>query len=45
MIYGDAGVSTYGHKLDAQLEPLRADGCAKIFRACGVEALSAQLIK
>ena len=27
-----ARVSTYGQTLDAQLEQLRAEGCAKIYR-------------
>jgi predicted site-specific integrase-resolvase len=29
---GYARVSTYGQTLDAQLEQLRADGCAKVYR-------------
>ena len=35
---GYARVSTYGRTLDAQLEQLRADGCAKIFREKGRQA-------
>jgi DNA invertase Pin-like site-specific DNA recombinase len=29
---GYARVSTYGQTLDAQLEQLRADGCANVYR-------------
>jgi DNA invertase Pin-like site-specific DNA recombinase len=32
MIYGYARVSTTGQTLDAQLEQLRVEGCAKIYR-------------
>ena len=37
---GHARVSTYGQTLDAQLEQLKADGCAKIYRekASGAQA-------
>jgi len=37
---GYARVSTYGQTLDAQLEQLRAEGCAKIYRekASGAQA-------
>ncbi len=35
---GYAGVSPYGQTLDAQLEPLKAEGCAKIYRENGEAA-------
>ena len=42
-----ARVSTYGQTLDAQLEQLRGDGCAKIFRekASGARADRRELLK
>ena len=44
---GYARVSTYGQTLDAQLEQLRADGCAKIFRekVTGARADRRELLK
>ena len=37
---GYARVSTYGQTLDVQLDQLRADGCAKLYRekASGAQA-------
>ena len=42
-----ARVSTYGQTLDAQLEQLRAEGCAKIYRekASGAQADRRELLK
>ncbi|MGA8613829.1 MAG: recombinase family protein [Xanthobacteraceae bacterium] len=44
---GYARVSTYGQTLDAQLEQLRAEGCAKIFRekVTGTRADRRELLK
>ena len=44
---GYARVSTYGQTLDAQLEQLRAEGCAKIFRekVTGARADRRELLK
>jgi DNA invertase Pin-like site-specific DNA recombinase len=44
---GYARVSTYGQTLDAQLDQLRADGCAKIFRekVTGARADRRELLK
>src|ERR1700726_969698 len=44
---GYARVRTYGQTLDAQLEQLRADGCAKIFRekVTGARADRRELLK
>src|SRR5580693_7905166 len=44
---GYARVSTYGQTLDAQLEQLRAEGCAKIYRekASGAQADRRELLK
>src|ERR1700732_2372769 len=44
---GYARVSTYGQTLDAQLEQLRREGCAKIFRekASGAQADRRELLK
>ena len=44
---GYARVSTYGQTLDAQLEQLRADGCAKTFRekVTGARADRRELLK
>src|SRR6201996_6931397 len=44
---GYARVSTYGQTLDAQLEQLRADGCAKIYRekASGAQADRRELLR
>ena len=47
MIYGYARVSTTGQTLDAQLEQLRAEGCAKIYREkqSGARAERRELLK
>jgi DNA invertase Pin-like site-specific DNA recombinase len=44
---GYARVSTYGQTLDAQLEQLRADGCAKVYRekASGAQADRRELLR
>jgi DNA invertase Pin-like site-specific DNA recombinase len=44
---GYARVSTYGQTLDAQLEQLRAEGCAKLYRekASGAQADRRELLK
>ena len=44
---GYARVSTYGQTLDAQLEQLRAEGCAKIYRekASGAQADRRELLR
>ncbi len=44
---GYARVSTYGQTLDAQLEQLRGDGCAKIYRekASGAQADRRELLR
>jgi DNA invertase Pin-like site-specific DNA recombinase len=44
---GYAHVSTYGQTLDAQLEQLRADGCAKVYRekASGAQAGRRELLR
>jgi DNA invertase Pin-like site-specific DNA recombinase len=44
---GYARVSTYGQTLDAQLEQLRREGCAKVFRekASGARADRRQLLR
>ena len=44
---GYARVSTYGQTLDAQLEQLRAEGCARIYRetASGAQADRRELLK
>jgi DNA invertase Pin-like site-specific DNA recombinase len=44
---GYAHVSTYGQTLDAQLEQLRVEGCAKIYRekASGAQADRRELIR
>jgi DNA invertase Pin-like site-specific DNA recombinase len=45
--FGYARVSTYGQTLDAQLEQLKADGCAKIYRetASGAQADRRELLR
>jgi len=45
--FGYARVSTYGQTLDGQLEQLRAEGCAKIFRekVTGARADRRELLK
>src|SRR3984893_13646946 len=44
---GYARVSTYGQTLDAQLEQLRVDGCAKVYRekASGAQADRRELLR
>ena len=44
---GYARVSTYGQTLDAQLEQLRAEGCARIYRekATGARPDRRELLK
>src|SRR5580704_14572694 len=44
---GYARVSTYGQMLDAQLDQLRADGCAKLYRekASGAQADRRELLR
>ena len=44
---GSARVSTYGQTLDAQLEQLKAEGCAKIYRekASGAQADRRELLR
>ncbi len=44
---GYARVSTYGQTLDAQLDQLRRDGCAKIYRekASGAQADRRELLR
>jgi DNA invertase Pin-like site-specific DNA recombinase len=44
---GYARVSTYGQTLDAQLEQLRADGCARIYRekASGTQPTRRELLR
>ena len=44
---GYARVSTYGQTLDAQLEQLRADGCARIYRekASGAQPTRRELLR
>ena len=45
--FGYARVSTFGQTLDAQLEQLRADGCARIYRekASGAQADRRELLR
>jgi DNA invertase Pin-like site-specific DNA recombinase len=44
---GYARVSTYGQKLDAQLQQFRAEGCAKVYRekASGAKTNRGQLVR